>query len=119
MNKNINQLLWACCLFFSTFTINLLSAQPGIKTQWSKDGNAYYEIEQGKIVAVNLLDPTHPASYLDAAQLTPKDSSGPLNIRSFTISTDQQKVLIFTNTKKVWRYHTRGDYWIYDFNKNS
>lgn len=117
MNKNINQLLWACCLFVSTLSVNLLFAQPGVKTQWSKDGNAYYEIDQGKIVETKLLDPKHPTSYLDAAQLTPKDSSGPLNIRSFTISDNQQKVLIFTNTKKVWRYHTRGDYWIYDFSK--
>ena len=22
--------------------------------------------------------------------------------------------LIFTNTRKVWRYHTRGDYWVLD-----
>ncbi len=23
-------------------------------------------------------------------------------------------MLLFTNTKKVWRYHTRGDYWVLD-----
>ena len=28
---------------------------------------------------------------------------------------DQQKVLLFTNTKKVWRLNTRGDYWIFNF----
>ncbi|XHR94717.1 DPP IV N-terminal domain-containing protein [Mucilaginibacter sp. UC70_90] len=27
-----------------------------------------------------------------------------------------KKVLINTNTKKVWRYDTRGDYWVYDSN---
>ena len=29
-------------------------------------------------------------------------------------SADNSKALIFTNTKKVWRYNTRGDYWILD-----
>lgn len=29
-------------------------------------------------------------------------------------SNDKTKVLLFTNTKRVWRGRTRGDYWIYD-----
>jgi len=29
-------------------------------------------------------------------------------------SADNSKLLIFTNTRKVWRYHTRGDYWVLD-----
>ena len=29
-----------------------------------------------------------------------------------------RKLLIFTNSVRVWRYNTRGDYWVYDFNKN-
>lgn len=29
-------------------------------------------------------------------------------------SDDNSKVLVFTNTRKVWRYHTRGDYWVLD-----
>jgi len=32
------------------------------------------------------------------------------------VSEDNKKVLINTNTKKVWRYDTRGDYWVYDSN---
>jgi dipeptidyl-peptidase-4 len=35
-------------------------------------------------------------------------------IKSFTFSNDNNKVLIFTNTQKVWRYETRGDYWVLD-----
>ena len=29
----------------------------------------------------------------------------------------KNKILLFTNSKKVWRFNTRGDYWIYDFEK--
>ena len=27
-------------------------------------------------------------------------------------SENQEKVLLFTDTKKVWRYNTRGEYWV-------
>ena len=29
-------------------------------------------------------------------------------------SSDSKKVLLFTNTAKVWRHNTRGDYWVLD-----
>ncbi|WP_299289193.1 S9 family peptidase, partial [uncultured Mucilaginibacter sp.] len=40
--------------------------------------------------------------------------TAPLAVRSFTFSDDGKKVLIYTNSKKVWRYDTRGDYWVAD-----
>ncbi|MFA7117126.1 MAG: DPP IV N-terminal domain-containing protein, partial [Bacteroidales bacterium] len=40
----------------------------------------------------------------------------PLRIRSFYWSKDNTKLLIYTNTRKVWRYDTRGDYWVLDMN---
>ena len=45
-------------------------------------------------------------------QLTPEKSDRPLGIASFTFSDDESQVLLFTNTKKVWRHNTRGDYWL-------
>jgi dipeptidyl-peptidase-4 len=27
---------------------------------------------------------------------------------------DNTKILLYTNAEKVWRYKTRGDYWVYD-----
>ena len=38
----------------------------------------------------------------------------PLAIDDYTWSTDGTRLLIFTNTKKVWRLNTRGDYWVVD-----
>lgn len=115
--RHINRLLWICVLISSAFPVNFLFAQPGVKTQWTQDGNGYYKAEDDKIVEVKLLDPNNPAVFLDATALTPADSTSPLKIRQFVISPDGKKVLLFTNTKRVWRYHTRGDYWMYDFNK--
>ena len=52
-------------------------------------------------------------------QLTPKDSSHALKVRNFFFSDDGKKILIYTNSKKVWRYDTRGDYWVLNTADNS
>ena len=31
---------------------------------------------------------------------------------------DYNRALVYTNTKKVWRLDTRGDYWVYDLNSS-
>src|SRR3979490_1677107 len=50
---------------------------------------------------------------ISASQLTPKGGK-PLSIEDYRWSSDSKKLLIFTNAKKVWRYRTRGDYWMLD-----
>lgn len=48
-----------------------------------------------------------------AARLTP-DGGAPLDIDDYRWSDDGRRLLIFTNTRKVWRLNTRGDYWVLD-----
>ena len=38
----------------------------------------------------------------------------PLIISSYEWSPDKKRLLIFTNSKRVWREQTRGDYWLVD-----
>ena len=42
-----------------------------------------------------------------------------LKVRNFFFSDDGKKILIYTNSKKVWRYDTRGDYWVLNTTDNS
>lgn len=49
-----------------------------------------------------------------AAQLQPAGADTPLVIKDYHWSPDKTRLLIFTNTKRVWRLHTRGDYWVLD-----
>jgi dipeptidyl-peptidase-4 len=49
-----------------------------------------------------------------ATSLTPKAGAPPLEIDDYAWSDDGQKLLVFTNTKQVWRQNTRGDYWVFD-----
>ena len=40
--------------------------------------------------------------------------TAPLAIEDYAWSGDGARLLIFTNTRKVWRDNTRGDYWVLD-----
>ena len=92
--------------------IVIATAQPGVPaSRWTKDGNAYYQIEKGEVFKITLPSQKKD-SFLTKAQLTPKDSSNQIFPRSIQVSPDNSKVLVYTNTKKVWRYQTRGDYWV-------
>ncbi len=96
---------------FSLFLITISSNS--FSQNWSSDGNTYYSIEQNEIKQYSLPE-NLPKVIVSAKQLTPKGSTSPLEISYFSFSTDQQKVLLFTNTVKVWRLETKGDYWILD-----
>lgn len=45
-------------------------------------------------------------------QLIPAGSAEPLTIDGYELSKDMDWVLIYTNSVKVWRKKTRGDYWL-------
>ncbi|MBL7873867.1 MAG: DPP IV N-terminal domain-containing protein [Cyclobacteriaceae bacterium] len=80
--------------------------------RWA-DGTSYYQIENGEINQYRLPD-NSKIPFVTKAELTPATQSTSLAVRNFSLSTDQTKVLIFTNTQKVWRLNTRGDYWVLD-----
>jgi dipeptidyl-peptidase-4 len=51
---------------------------------------------------------------VDARQLIPRGAEAPLAIEGYRWSADGGKLLVFTNGQRVWRYNTRGDYWVLD-----
>ncbi|MBS1666025.1 MAG: DPP IV N-terminal domain-containing protein [Bacteroidetes bacterium] len=88
-------------------------AQFGDRLEWSKDGNSFYTASKDGILQYYVKE--HNKTLLvPNDKLVPAGQGRPLDIRSLKFSNDGQQILIFTNTKKVWRYHTRGDYWVYD-----
>jgi dipeptidyl-peptidase-4 len=51
---------------------------------------------------------------VSASQVMPPGGDKPLAIEDYAFSADLNRVLIFTNARRVWRANTRGDYWILD-----
>jgi dipeptidyl-peptidase 4 len=85
--------------------------------RWSKDGTFLYSVEKDKIVKTQFPANTK-TDFLPLSKLTPQGALKSLSIQGFEFSTDETKMLIFTNSQRVWRYNTRGDYWVYDFKKD-
>jgi dipeptidyl-peptidase-4 len=106
--------LQASALLFMLVFSMTASGQPGAgKLKWTRDGNAYYKVESGGIVRVDLPD-NKETVIVSKDLLTPPGQNKALGVRNFAFSGDGKKLLIFTNTKRVWRYDTRGDYWVLD-----
>ncbi|WP_149275657.1 S9 family peptidase [Pareuzebyella sediminis] len=87
--------------------------------RWMTDSNGYSTLEPNEevggtdIVRYDAKNGKRTV-VVSAAQLMPDGKEEPLEISNYNWSSDNHKLLIFTNTKKVWRYNTRGDYWVLD-----
>jgi len=86
------------------------------QTEWFDNGESYTKIEpaidnKGMEIAVYETKTGKKRTLVSAKHLTPKGRERALRIASYSWSEDQKKLLIFTNTKRVWRTNTKGDYW--------
>jgi dipeptidyl-peptidase 4 len=104
-----------------TLSLTILSfqlfAQIPDTFQWLPDGSGYRDVNDDQIVEI-ALPANEEKVIVSKAQLTPSGGS-PLSVRSYTVSKAGDKVLIYTNTRRVWRYDTRGDYWVFDITSKS
>jgi dipeptidyl-peptidase-4 len=85
--------------------------------RWMKDNKGYSTIEMNNVdggpdIVRYDAQTGEKTVLISSDQLIPEGRTKPLNIADYTWSADNTKLLIFTNTKRVWRYNTRGDYWI-------
>ena len=90
----------------------------GVK--WLEAGQGYVRLEKSKATKeardIVRVDPaTGKREILVAAKaLIPEGKKKPLAVSGYTFTKDLAKVLIYTNTRRVWRVHSRGDYWVLD-----
>ncbi|MEI6898884.1 MAG: DPP IV N-terminal domain-containing protein, partial [Bacteroidota bacterium] len=89
-----------------------------IDIKWASEGHSYYCIENNEIIRYDLPGKNRTV-IASEKRLTPKGMTVPIHINNYTISSDEQKVLIFTNTAVVWRLDSKGDYWVLDIVKDS
>jgi dipeptidyl-peptidase-4 len=107
--------------------------EPG-QIRWLEDGSGYTALEtveeyrdveperdeEGEIIKwpedIIFYDPAtlERSTLISAAQLTPGGEDKTLTIDDYSWSKDRSKLLIYTNSVKVWRTKSRGDYWVLD-----
>lgn len=84
---------------------------------WLKDGERYSRLETNAetggtdVVAYRAKDNAREV-IIPSSMLVDKTTGKPIAVRSISWSADNKKVLIYNNTRRVWRYDTRGDYWV-------
>jgi dipeptidyl-peptidase-4 len=103
------------------------------RIRWLADGSGYTAVEKsattktdknGKEQSIGkeivFYDPNTLTRtvLISAEQLIPKGSDKPLAIDNYLWSDDRSQVLIYTNSKKVWRSNSRGDYWVLNLETN-
>ena len=86
---------------------------------WLKDGEGYSTLEWNSKVGANDVvryeaKDDARSILIPAEKFIDKATGKPIGVSSFQWSEDNSKILIFNNTKRVWRYNTRGDYWVLD-----
>jgi dipeptidyl-peptidase 4 len=102
------------------FSLNEFRSETFGPARWLDDGSSYTTLEPSSMNKeardiIRYEAASGARSILIAAgSLTPNGASTPLVIDDYSWSKDGRKLLIFTNSKQVWRQNTRGDYWVFD-----
>ena len=99
------------------YTNNLYRAKGFGPIRWMKDNKGYSTLEFNSAVKGNDIVRYDVATgtkkvLVSASELIPAGTDKPLSIADYNWSSDNTKLLVFTNTRKVWRLNTRGDYWV-------
>ncbi len=88
--------------------------------RWMADGGAYTTLEPSpRVPGADELVRYDAAGgarsvLVPAERLVPPGGDRPLAVDDYHWSPDGRRLLVFTNTARVWRTNTRGDYWVLD-----
>ena len=104
-------------IVFSICTFTSFSQFRAKEINWTADGNSTLIIKEGNIVKTDLKT-NQETILVKGEQLIPAGATEPLSFNIYSFSPDYKMLLIFTNTAKVWRYRTRGDYWVLNLTSN-
>jgi dipeptidyl-peptidase-4 len=101
------------------FKAREFSSRPPAPPMWLEGGASYARLEPvagggAEVVKYGSATGARGEVLITAAHLTPPGAPGPLEVDELSWSADGQRVLVFTNARRVWRTNSRGDYWLLD-----
>lgn len=85
--------------------------------RWLADGSGYTTLERSAsshgLDIVRYESASGKRQVLVASELlVPEGMKEPLAIQNYSWSPDGRYLMIFTNSRRVWRQNTRGDFWV-------
>src|SRR5881275_2221323 len=89
-----------------------------VELSWMKDGKAYTTVDEDASGNTDLyrVDAVTGAKQLlvRGADLVPAGGGHPVTIEEYRFSGDASKLLVFTNSVRVWRQNTKGTFFVWD-----
>ena len=105
MKKYLLFLLFICTsVFAQKIDINNLN--------WLPNSHSFWVNQNNNVVIYDVDKLEKQTTILSKAQLAAAGFTG--EIEQLVWNDSKTKVLVYTNSKKVWRDNTRGDYWYFD-----
>lgn len=132
MNLKLSNLLAICLLSASTAVFaqhvptleeavggGFIRVEGGSTVNWLSEEGHYSKKEKNPLGGYDILSykvgkKDKGKVIIPAAMLVKPGTTDTLSVRSFSFDDSNTQVLVYTNTRRVWRYDTRGDYWVLD-----
>jgi len=101
------------------FESPFFAANRAPQLRWTPDGKSFYRFERREGQRAPDMVQVDPATgaqtvIVPGAQFVPAGDTVPLRPAGIQFSDDGRTLLLYTNTARVWRQNTRGDYWVLD-----
>ena len=94
-----------------------LQSLPAI--QWMDDGQRYTFVGENGDLMVEDAASGRREVLVAAASLVPPGGTEPIDIEGYEWAGGERKLLIYTNTQRVWRANTRGKYYVWDLDRRT
>ena len=89
-----------------------------VDVAWMKDGKSYTTLDDDASGNADLYRVDAVTGKKDllvrGAELVPPGARQPVHIEEYSFSADGSKLLIFTNSARVWRLNTKGTFFVWD-----
>ena len=103
------------CLLFFLFVCTSVFAQQDIDINdlnWLPNSHSFWVNKDNSVVVYDVDKLDKQITILSKSQLAAAGFTG--EIEKLVWNDSKNKVLVYTNSKKVWRENTKGDYWFFD-----
>ncbi len=80
---------------------------------WMEDGESYSTFTSEGLIK-NSIKTGEKKVLVPMSAFVPEGQTEPISADGLEWSADKSKLVVYTNSSRVWRMNTRGDYWIID-----
>ena len=89
--------------------------------QWLDGGDAFTTLESaengnGRDLVKYISSTMERSVLVSSSELVQPGTDFSLDVEAYSWNPTEDRLLIFTNSSRVWRANTKGDYWIFDLN---